>query len=167
MAPPKKISTTTTTSRGPNTRTHLSPNHHPSSSALPNDTSEDADGMDGQQHTEPEDSQGAPDAKLQRLMEDMVDTQRKRHAARKAKVHKAYTKSHAETREDITAIFDQHAKDAAQARTAQLQRLRQLIAQKTEVEKRMADKFAELRKEYLKHAESLQRVVEYRARELR
>ncbi|KAF2645747.1 hypothetical protein P280DRAFT_545670 [Massarina eburnea CBS 473.64] len=127
------------------------------------------DDMEADQ-TELEDSQSAANnanGGLQQLVEDMVGAQRKRHTARKTAVHKAYTKTRADTEAAVTSLFDGHEKEAAQAHDAQLERLQFLMKQKVEVEKRMADKVASLRADYSANSKSLQSVLRYRAGELR
>ncbi|PSN65624.1 hypothetical protein BS50DRAFT_678314 [Corynespora cassiicola Philippines] len=103
---------------------------------------------------------------LQEMYKDVLDTSNKRFAERKAAIHKAYKASHSETKDAITTLFDEHEEEAFAAYNAQLDRLKELIAEKEAIEAEMAAKVERLRECYVAQSKTIQLVVETRIKEL-
>lgn len=102
-------------------------------------------------------------------------------------VHKSYAKAHTDMREAITTLFETHEAQAyfflrlfqprdvvwahcicrSQAYDAQVKRLQELIKHKALIEAAMRKKLEGLRKAYMAQSNALQKVVEYRVKELR
>ncbi|KAF2185095.1 hypothetical protein K469DRAFT_632881 [Zopfia rhizophila CBS 207.26] len=116
------------------------------------------------------DSQGSEmhlgNLNLEEVLDDMLIAQSKRREFRRNAVLKSFNKTVSETQEGITTLFDNHEAQSSKAHNAQISHLRQLLAEKADIENQIEVKVSKLRREYLAHSEDLQRVAELRARKL-
>ncbi|KAJ4301160.1 hypothetical protein N0V90_003250 [Kalmusia sp. IMI 367209] len=167
MAPPhtsrKKISSTTSqvTSRCGSRRFHQEHVEKDKEEIVEDHEEADVMDMDDAEADNDAITESRPNAPLGELMVNIIDTQRKRQTSRKQSVRKAYDEAHTKTKEAITSHFDNH-----EARAAQMARLEVLLKKKAVIEAAMAEKLADLRKEYVYHSKALQMVVEHHLKQL-
>ncbi|CAI6341658.1 unnamed protein product [Periconia digitata] len=142
------------------------PNRDPSQSS-PGSSSPNRNEFSQQENDIVEESQRSPKSKMQQLMEDMEGAQRKRRAANKQRVSKAYITVQTSTRVSITTLFDTHQKNADEVYEAHISRLKSLFEQKVEIEQTMKERLEAVRRDYLVQVDALKKVVEFRCKELR
>ncbi|KAF2441136.1 hypothetical protein P171DRAFT_524102 [Karstenula rhodostoma CBS 690.94] len=126
----------------------------------------EAEELTGDLPTDASQDASQPNA-VQQLLRDMQADQLKRNELRKKAVYKAYNTAHASTQEAITSHFDEHEAKAVEAYEAQMARLKDLLEMKAEIERAMAQKLGELRKDYVYHSKAVEMVVQHRMNQLK
>ncbi|CAA9962217.1 hypothetical protein PTMSG1_05594 [Pyrenophora teres f. maculata] len=109
--------------------------------------------------------QNKPDDALKQLKAKIVEDQCKRYIIQKTTIGKTYNVSVFDMEDSINALFETSASYAAHQ--VQLQRLQQLLAQKTSIEASMAKQLASLRATYNAHSRDLDMVVQRYMREMK
>ncbi|KAL7774709.1 hypothetical protein CFE70_005623 [Pyrenophora teres f. teres 0-1] len=99
------------------------------------------------------------------LNTDTRNQQCKRYIIQKTTIGKTYNVSVFDMEDSINALFETSASYAAHQ--VQLQRLQQLLAQKTSIEASMAKQLASLRATYNAHSRDLDMVVQRYMREMK
>ncbi|KAK3196993.1 hypothetical protein GRF29_1536g274141 [Pseudopithomyces chartarum] len=158
--------TSQVTSRHRTRQAHISINEHETADQNISDDM-DVDNASADDETESVTMQASEDGTqgltddVQKRLGEMRANRKERNAARKLIIHKTYDVAYAETKEAINSCFD-----ASEYYDAQLARLKDLIEKKTQVETLMAEKLSEMRSKYLKVSKALEKVLEYRIKQL-
>ncbi|KAF2198197.1 hypothetical protein GQ43DRAFT_443554 [Delitschia confertaspora ATCC 74209] len=108
----------------------------------------------------PASSQGNDD--LANILQTMVDDQRKRRAARRTAIIKAYENNLSTTRTSIDTLFAGYEAQSTKVHTAHMSRLKTLFAKKKDLELQMDEKHKSLQEAYVAHSRDLQAVLEAR-----